>query len=69
MKISMDDLLESEGGVAEMLNGANTVFSFAGPGGEEEGEEEPEEEPQDEPPLDPDIVHSPVVPQTGGKPQ
>jgi hypothetical protein len=64
MKISMDDLLERNDGVAEMPNGINTVFSFAGPGGEEE-----EEETDEEPALDPDIVHSPVVPQTGGKPE
>jgi hypothetical protein len=64
MKISMDDLLESNDGVAEMQYVVNTTFSFAGPGGEEE-----EEETEEEPALDPDIVHSPVVPQTGGKPE
>ncbi len=48
-------------------------FNSSGPGDEEEeeGEEESTEEGNndDNPPVDPDIVHSPVPPQTGGKPK
>jgi len=49
------------------------LFNSPGPGDEEEeaGEEESPEEGNDDnnPPVDPDIVHSPVPPQTGGKPK
>ena len=48
-------------------------LNLPGPGDEdeEEGAEESQEAGNDDdnPPVDPDIVHSPVPPQTGGKPK
>lgn len=72
MKISMDYFSESNADLAEMLMAPVSEFSFAGPDDEEETEEEEESsegESEEEPALDPDIVHSPVTPQTGGKPE
>jgi hypothetical protein len=70
MKISTDYFSESNGDVAEMLMATENEFSFAITGGDEpDDEEEEEEETEEEPALDPDIVHSPVTPQTGGKPE
>ncbi len=52
------------------------AFNSTEPKDEDEGEEETEDEGgdksekpgDDNPPLDKDIVHSPLTPQTGGKP-
>jgi hypothetical protein len=51
------------------------VMNYSGPDdkdeneNEDEGEDSNEVSGDDNPPLDDNVVHSPVLPQTGGKPQ
>lgn len=72
MENSIGNFSENTTGFAESENQLLDFFpdavNLAGPGDEETDEGEPEVSDEDAPPLDPTIVHSPVPPQTGGKP-
>ncbi len=70
------DYLSEDVGDFTQLSSNNEGFFYQsdytpGPGEEDEPEEEPvdDEGGDDSPPIDPNIVHSPVPPQTGGKPK
>ncbi len=74
MENSMHVFAESILANSQVVNESSELFSSNKP--DEEDEEDAEEsddtsetEDQDDPPLDPEIVHSPVTTQTGGKPQ
>ncbi|CAN5551040.1 hypothetical protein BH10BAC3_BH10BAC3_43000 [soil metagenome] len=76
MENSMHVFAESILANSQVVDESSDLFSTNEPDEKDEKDEEEEESDdtsetaeQDDPPLDPEIVHSPVTTQSGGKPQ
>ena len=81
MQNTTNDYAESttDAALLEMEQSELYVYAMNSPGPEDENEDDDEDEndnsdkgkgsTDDDPPIDEDVVHSPLPPQTGGKPR